>query len=739
MTTADDIGLAEAAIPLRPVGVTRLGRRRRPTGAPPPLPRPIRTSGKVWLGVLAALLLLLLAAVVSDRVVTLVDQIDSAVLRQIVRLRAAWLTDVFTAVDRIGSGWTLPVVALGTIVALMVFKRWRHLFAFIGSVFVLELIGIMIYEHFARPRPFDVTIIGRWAGFSMPSAPVAVLAMVAIGVTYTLVVAGQPRNVAKWIMAGVVGVFAVARLYLGVDHPSDIVVALGLGVAIPLTAFRFFTPNETFPVKYRQGKTAHLDIGGRRGDALRLAISEQLGLTLLEVKPVGLEGSGGSTPLRLRVAGDPDTYLFGKLYAMNHVRADRWYKLGRTLLYGRLEDETPFGTVRRLVQYEDYTLRLLRDMGLPTATPYGIVELTPEREYLLVTEFFDGAREIGDPGVEIDDNVIDEGLRLVRQLWDAGLAHRDIKPANLMVRDGHIHVIDVAFVQVRPSPWRQAVDLANMMLVLAVRTDAERVYQRALQFFTDGEIAEAFAAARGVASPSQLRAVMKQDGRGLLEQFRALAPARPAISLQRWSIRRVALAAVLVAAAVIVVPAAVGMFTPAHNLGVTGVPECGTGPLMILSAQAVPTAEAVPCIDALPAGWQLSDVAIKRHRVSFALDSDVGGEDAVEVVFTPPGGCDVGGAVRVPSSQQDMRQFERIERLPPGLRITRYHLLTGGCVTYHFDFDQEAAAALMFDANLALGFQPRQELVDEVEDARGLRLCGAGAPCADDDLAIAAP
>ncbi len=77
-------------------------------------------------------------------------------------------------------------------------------------------------------------------------------------------------------------------------------------------------------------------------------------MKVIEVKPVGLAGSGGSTPLRLTVEGDPDTYLFGKLYAMNHVRADRWYKLGRTILYGRLEDEAPFQSVQRLVEYEDY-------------------------------------------------------------------------------------------------------------------------------------------------------------------------------------------------------------------------------------------------------------------------------------------------------------------------------------------------------------------------------------------------
>src|SRR6266852_4771803 len=85
-----------------------------------------------------------------------------------------------------------------------------------------------------------------------------------------------------------------------------------------------------------------------------------------------------------------------------------------------------------------------------------------------------------------------------------------------MVRDGELLLIDVAFVQVRPSPWRQAVDLGNMMLVLAVRTDPDRVYQRALRYFSPAELSEAFAATRGVASPAQLRAFMKKDPRDLL-------------------------------------------------------------------------------------------------------------------------------------------------------------------------------------------------------------------------------
>ena len=303
---------------------------------------------------------------------------------------------------------------------------------------------------------------------------------------------------------------AVAYFHLGVEAPTDVVVGVAIGVTIPLLGFRLFAPSEVFPVTYRRGRAAHLDVGGARGEAIRRALQDQLGLVVEDVEPFGLAGSAGSTPLRIKVSGDPNSWLFGKLYARSHLRADRWYKLGRELLYGRLEDEKPFHTVRRLVQQEDYALHKLYLAGLPTPRPYGFVELTPEREYLLVTEFFDDAVELGQ--ADVDDAVIDDGLALIRKLWDAGLAHRDIKPANLLVRDGHLLLIDVAFAEVRPSPWRQAVDLANMMLCLALRSDPELVYQRALRQFSVAEISEAFAAARGLALPSQLRRMLRDQG-----------------------------------------------------------------------------------------------------------------------------------------------------------------------------------------------------------------------------------
>jgi tRNA A-37 threonylcarbamoyl transferase component Bud32/membrane-associated phospholipid phosphatase len=652
------------------------------------------------------------------------DRASTWMLRQLAAIRTPWLSGVARGINAAGSGWGVTVIGLSLVALMMAFRRWRHLLVFMGSLLFLETAGTWIYEGLSRPRPYGVPIIAGWEGYAGVSPPVAVLAIILMGVVYCLAVPGRARSWAKAAVAAVVALFGLARLYLGVDHPGDVLLGTTFAVAIAVTAFRYFTPNEVFPVAYRRGRTAHVDVTGRRGEAIRQAVRDQLGLDVTEIKPVGLESSAGSTPLRLRVDGGPEQFLFAKLYTKGHVRADRWYKLGRTILYGSLEDEVPFKSVRRLVTYEDYALRLLEDIGVRTARPDGIVEITPEREYLLVTEFFEGAAEIGE--AEVDDAVIDQGLLLIRKLWDAGIAHRDIKPGNLMVRSGELLLIDVAFVQVRPSPWRQAVDLGNMMLVLAVRSDPQRVYRRALAYFTEAELAEAFAATRGVASPTQLRAFMKKDPRDLLGEFRALAPRRPPIALQRWSVRRVALAAVTLAITAVAAVAGIHAFFPAGNLGASA-PRCGTGHSMILSAQAVPSAALLPCIAALPPGWSIGGADISSGKVRLWLDSDRAGTGAITVTLAAA--CDTSGARQILSDQPGTRRFEHPQSLAPQFSGLRFYTFPGGCITYRFSFTPGASPVLAGATGSAISFQPRATLVDFVRRTEGLALCGRGAAC----------
>jgi tRNA A-37 threonylcarbamoyl transferase component Bud32 len=527
-------------------GVPRHGNRRRPSGEAPPLPRELGGSGKFLLLIIAYFASVLLGVLFFAPFERLFERWDAERMRWLASIRTDALTSWMLAIGLLASRWTIRALRWSAFGGLIVFRRWRHLVVLIGSIVVVEIVAYQTSLFIARPRPLGVQTLGSWSGFSMPSRPIAGLAVTLVGISYSFIPSGRWRYRAKWLIAVVLGLLSVSGIYLGIDQPTSAAFGAIFGFAVGLVAFRWFAPNDVYPVTYRRGKAAHLDVGGRRGQAIVRAIEDQLGFRVTEVKPVGLAGSGGSTPLRLQIEGadgEPERYLFAKLYAKSHVRADRWYKLGRTILYGQLEDETPFQSVRRFVEYEDYTLRLMADDGLPVPHPYGIVEITPEREYMIVMEFFDGAVELGD--AEVSDRVIDEGLALIRRMWDVGLAHRDVKPANLMVQDGELRLIDVFFVQVRPSPWRQAVDLANMMLVLALRADARRVYDHALRWFTPDEIAEAFAATRGVASPTQLRSMIKQDGRDLVEEFRSLAPQRDPVRIQRWSLRRVALTLVV--------------------------------------------------------------------------------------------------------------------------------------------------------------------------------------------------
>lgn len=704
-------------------------RQRRPSGGPPPLPHHLRTSGKLLVAGAGAIVVLLALLATVENLGSTLTRADVDILDRIAGFRTDPLTRVMRGVDALGSAWTIGVLRWGAIASLLVVKRFRHLFVFLGSVLAVGWVTTTMALALTRERPVDIDIIGHWEGGAFPSRPVAMLAVSLFCITYSLVVPGRARMYAKVASWALILTLGIAELYLGVVHPIDVVTGAILGVAIPVVAFRLFTPNEVFPVTYQRGRAAHLDVAGRRGEAIEQALEHQLGIKILDMGPVGLAGSGGSTPLRLRVSADPDTYLFAKIYAATHLRADRWYKLGRALLYGRLEDEASFNTVRRLVQYEDYMLRVMHDAGMDVPKSYGFIEITPEREYMLVTDFVDGAKELLES--EVDDAVIDNALEVVRALWDAGLAHRDIKPSNLLIRDGHVYLIDVAFAQVRPSPWRQAVDLANMMLVLALRADPERVYARALKVFTPEEIAEAFAATHSVTMPSQSRSLLRKDRRDLLGRFRELAPKRSPIPIQRWSFRRVALTGS------VVLGLALSSLMAFGNLQGAGLladreggrasfsfnrPECRViqSSSLVLETQSVPTASLVPCLASIPLGWSFHSLEVQDGSSLLVLDSDRGGVKAAEVRLTKS--CDVSGATEVPTDETGTRRFEEIRALDVRYVGYRYYRFDGGCAVYHFDFSGEGRTALAEEATLAFSFVSRDEIDRQYEKDTGLHL-----------------
>ena len=245
---------------------------------------------------------------------------------------------------------------------MLIWRRWRHLFVWIGT----HVAGRCPRRPGRRTDPAAAAArrwrsSTSWHGFAMPSRSVAVLAATLVNVLYALVPAGQaagPRQAGGGRGARGRGVRPALPRRRPPDRRADRGGARGGDPAGRLAAAG---AQRRLPghVPARSGRAPRRARAPRRRHRARAARPARDHRGRGEAVRPG--GFGRLDPAADHGQGRPATaYLFGKLYAITHLRSDRWYKLGRTLLYGRLEDEKPFNTVRRLVQYEDYVLRLMR-------------------------------------------------------------------------------------------------------------------------------------------------------------------------------------------------------------------------------------------------------------------------------------------------------------------------------------------------------------------------------------------
>src|SRR5437773_1815254 len=104
-STAGTDSVVEPVSMPSPDAARRTKGHRRPSGAPPPLPRSLGRTGKVWLVGAALLISWIIIATFSAWARRVTDRADAAVLRQFVHIRTPWLTHIMSAVARAGSGW----------------------------------------------------------------------------------------------------------------------------------------------------------------------------------------------------------------------------------------------------------------------------------------------------------------------------------------------------------------------------------------------------------------------------------------------------------------------------------------------------------------------------------------------------------------------------------------------------------------------------------------------------------
>ena len=135
---------------------------------------------------------------------------------------------------------------MGPVLVLAAFQRGRTLVVFIGALLVVRLAASTLTWVIQRPRPWDVSYLYGWEGLPIPR-PTSRPSPWPRSRPDTHWSAGRWRTRAMWCAAALVSMLALARVYLGVDHPSDVLVGAIGAMAVATIAFRLFVPDEIFP------------------------------------------------------------------------------------------------------------------------------------------------------------------------------------------------------------------------------------------------------------------------------------------------------------------------------------------------------------------------------------------------------------------------------------------------------------------------------------------------------------
>jgi hypothetical protein len=181
--------------------------------------------------------------------------------------------------------------------------------------------------------------------------------------------------------------------------------------------------------------------------------------------------------------------------------------------------------------------------------------------------------------------------------------------------------------------------------------------------------------------------------------------------MQRWTARRVGLWAAILA---VLVLAALNPTYIFDNRDTVRTPldidnlDCSQLEPLWLMAQSVPSASLVPCVQLLPVGWSVAEVAVNNGRSVLTLDHDRAGKKAVVVELTSS--CDLAGATEVTSEQPGARRYLRIDHDAPGFSATRAYAFPGGCITARISAPAASGQQLTTETSSAIGFTTRQEL-----------------------------
>src|SRR5687768_1236877 len=109
-------------------------KRRRPSGEAPALPRPLQSTGKYWLTLIGAVVAVWVALATIPTVGSQITKFDTEIVHRVAEVRNDITTAVARTIDTAAGYNTIRVLRWMLLIALLGFKRFRHLFVWLGAV-----------------------------------------------------------------------------------------------------------------------------------------------------------------------------------------------------------------------------------------------------------------------------------------------------------------------------------------------------------------------------------------------------------------------------------------------------------------------------------------------------------------------------------------------------------------------------------------------------------------------------
>ena len=187
---------------------------RRPSGAPPPLPK--EAGWLRWGVVFAVVFVIGITLDIALRTTDGIQSFDQGVLRWFADHRTDGFTSLAKALYLPTGLAVILTVRWVVVIALAVVGRFRHLVVFLGTFVISDwLVARALFAPLPQPS------VPRLAGpehYGFPSQPIASVVVTLIAMVFVLVPRGPTR---QWVRVGIhlfIAVEVILGLYLAADY-----------------------------------------------------------------------------------------------------------------------------------------------------------------------------------------------------------------------------------------------------------------------------------------------------------------------------------------------------------------------------------------------------------------------------------------------------------------------------------------------------------------------------------------